>query len=136
MNRQNAAGFPLERLSGEEYRVTQECGTEPPFANRYWNNHEEGIYLDIVSGELLFLSGDKYDSGSGWPSFTRPAGQNAVIERKDATCGMERVEVRSALGDSHLGHVFDDGPEPGGGSHYFFNTFFYLFSYLLKGGFQ
>jgi len=103
-----------KRLTPEQYRVTQECGTEPPFRNAYWNNHEAGIYVDIVSGEPLFSSLDKFDSGSGWPSFTRPIDGTEIAEKKDTSHGMVRVEVRSKNADSHLGHVFDDGPGPGG----------------------
>jgi len=103
-----------KRLTPEQYHVTQECGTEPPFRNAYWNNKEPGIYVDIVSGEALFSSFDKFDSGSGWPSFTRPIEGAKVIEKKDKSHGMERVEVRSGAADSHLGHVFDDGPGPTG----------------------
>jgi methionine-R-sulfoxide reductase len=99
-----------KKLDPEVFRVTQQCGTEPPFKNAYWNNHEAGIYVDAVSGEALFSSVDKFDSGSGWPSFTRPIKKDMVTEKKDATHGMERVEIRSAKGDSHLGHVFPDGP--------------------------
>lgn len=114
MPRQNENESLRKRLSPEEFRVTQECGTEPPFANRYWDNHEPGFYVDVVSGELLFSSDDKFDSGSGWPSFTRPVDAAAVVERRDGSHGMDRVEIRSARADSHLGHVFDDGPEPTG----------------------
>ena len=103
-----------ERLSPEEFRVTQEGGTEPPFSNRYWDNHEAGIYVDVVSGQLLFTSGDKFDSPCGWPSFSRPAEPGAVTERMDRSFGMERTEVLSREAGSHLGHVFDDGPAPGG----------------------
>ncbi len=90
--------------------VTQDCGTEPPFRNAYWNHKDAGIYVDVVSGEPLFASTDKYDSGSGWPSFVRPLRADHVVERVDDSHGMTRVEVRSRHGDSHLGHVFDDGP--------------------------
>jgi peptide methionine sulfoxide reductase msrA/msrB len=114
MNTKNDTESIRERLSPEAWRVTQECGTEPPFANRYWDNHEKGFYVDVVSGALLFSSDDKFDSGSGWPSFTRAAVSGAVTERSDRSHGMERIEVRSAGADSHLGHVFDDGPEPTG----------------------
>ncbi len=100
------------RLTPEQFRVTQECGTEPPFNNAYWDNHDPGIYVDIVSGEPLFSSTDKYDSGSGWPSFTKPIA--SLKEIKDASLGMVRIEVRSSQADSHLGHVFDDGPGPDG----------------------
>ena len=88
------------------------CGTEPAFHNEYWDNHRAGIYVDIVSGEPLFTSLDKFDSGSGWPSFTKPIEKNNVTEKTDRSFGMERTEVRSAKGNSHLGHVFDDGPGP------------------------
>ncbi|MFO0597083.1 MAG: bifunctional methionine sulfoxide reductase B/A protein [Myxococcaceae bacterium] len=108
-------------LSAEQYRVTQECGTEPPFQNAYWDNHEDGIYVDVVSGEPLFSSTDKFDSGSGWPSFTKPLEAN-VTEKKDFTHGMVRVEVRSKNADSHLGHVFDDGPVDKGGLRYCINS--------------
>lgn len=94
--------------------VTQQCGTEPPFNNEYWDNHREGIYVDVVSGKVLFSSTDKFDSGTGWPSFTRPVEKDSVIEKRDTSHGMDRVEVRSRAGDSHLGHVFSDGPAPGG----------------------
>jgi methionine-R-sulfoxide reductase len=102
------------RLTPLQYQVTQEDGTEPPFANEYWNNKHEGIYVDVVSGEPLFSSLDKYDSGTGWPSFTRPIDQQAVVDKTDASLGMVRTEVRSRRANSHLGHVFDDGPAPTG----------------------
>ena len=102
------------KLSDLEYRVTREDETEPPFKNLYWNHHEEGIYVDIVSGEPLFSSRDKFESGTGWPSFTRPIVANFIVQKKDDAYGMTRVEVRSKIGDSHLGHVFDDGPQPTG----------------------
>jgi peptide methionine sulfoxide reductase msrA/msrB len=101
-------------LSPIQYHVTQECGTEPAFANQYWNSHDEGIYVDVVSGEPLFSSRDKYDSGTGWPSFTRPLEPKNVVSKTDDSLGMSRVEVRSRQADSHLGHVFDDGPAPTG----------------------
>ncbi len=110
-----------KRLTPEQYRVTQECGTEPPFRNEYWDNHAEGIYVDVVSGEPLFSSKDKFDSGSGWPSFTRPLEPN-VTEKKDVSHGMVRVEVRSKNADSHLGHVFEDGPRAEGGLRYCINS--------------
>jgi methionine-R-sulfoxide reductase len=103
-----------QRLTPEQYQVTQHEGTEPPFRNEYWNNHEPGIYVDVVSGEPLFSSLDKYDSGTGWPSFTKPLDPVNVKEKSDNTLFMRRTEVRSAHGDSHLGHVFDDGPKPTG----------------------
>ncbi len=102
------------RLSPMQFEVTQEEGTEPPFRNEYWDNHEEGLYVDIVSGEPLFSSMDKFESGTGWPSFTRPLEREHVVEKTDRTFGMERTEVRSRDGQSHLGHVFDDGPAPTG----------------------
>lgn len=103
-----------DRLTKLQYHVTQEDGTEPAFGNEYWDNHEEGIYVDVVSGEPLFSSLDKYDSGTGWPSFTRPLIPENIIEKKDTSFGITRTEVRSRSADSHLGHVFDDGPEPAG----------------------
>jgi peptide methionine sulfoxide reductase msrA/msrB len=102
------------RLSPLQYRVTQESATERPFANEYFDNHEPGIYVDVVSGEPLFSSLDKYDSGCGWPSFTRPLDVERVTEHEDRSLGMERIEVRSRDADSHLGHVFEDGPQPTG----------------------
>ena len=101
-------------LTPMQYEVTQKEGTEPPFRNEYWNNHREGIYVDVVSGEPLFSSKDKYDSGTGWSSFTKPLEPGNIVERKDHRLFMTRVEVRSKHGDSHLGHVFDDGPAPTG----------------------
>jgi|WetSurMetagenome_2_1015567.scaffolds.fasta_scaffold64796_2 peptide methionine sulfoxide reductase msrA/msrB len=103
-----------KRLSPMQYKVTQHEGTEPPFSNEYWDNKKEGIYVDIVSGEPLFSSLDKYDSGTGWPSFTKPLEPQNVVERKDRSLFMSRTEVRSKDGDSHLGHVFPDGPPPTG----------------------
>jgi methionine-R-sulfoxide reductase len=101
-----------KNLTPEQYRVTQMCGTEPPFQNEYWDNHRPGIYVDVVSGEPLFTSLDKFDSGSGWPSFTKPVAKENLIEKSDGTHGMDRTEVRSSKGNSHLGHLFDDGPGP------------------------
>jgi methionine-R-sulfoxide reductase len=103
-----------KKLTREQYVVTQHQGTEPPFRNEYWNNHEPGIYVDVVSGEPLFSSLDKYDSGCGWPSFVRPLEPENFRQREDRSHGMVRVEVRSAHADSHLGHLFDDGPPPTG----------------------
>ena len=101
-----------KRLTPEQYQVTQHEGTEPPFHNAYWDEHRAGIYVDVVSGEPLFSSLDKFDSGTGWPSFTRPLDPSAVTTRTDHLLLFARTEVRSRLGDSHLGHVFDDGPPP------------------------
>jgi peptide-methionine (R)-S-oxide reductase len=113
-------------LSPEQYHVTQKNGTERPFTGEYWDNHEPGIYVDVVSGEPLFASVDKFDSGTGWPSFTRPIwepnGSANVIEKRDRSLLMIRTEVRSAHGDSHLGHVFNDGPRAEGGLRYCINS--------------
>ena len=103
-----------KKLSQMQYDVTQHEGTEPPFRNEYWNNHEAGIYVDVVSGEPLFSSLDKFDSGTGWPSFTRPLAPENITEKKDRKLFMVRTEVRSKHADSHLGHVFEDGPAPTG----------------------
>jgi methionine-R-sulfoxide reductase len=103
-----------KKLSPMQYRVTQHEGTEPAFRNEYWDNHEAGIYVDVVSGEPLFSSLDKFDSGTGWPSFTRPLVPENIKTKTDRTLGMARTEVRSAHADSHLGHLFDDGPRPTG----------------------
>ncbi len=111
-----------QRLTPMQYRVTQEAGTEPPFRNEYWNEHRDGVYVDIVSGKPLFTSKDKFDSGCGWPSFTKPIAGEDVVEKKDATLGMLRTEVRSKEADSHLGHVFDDGPKDKGGLRYCINS--------------
>jgi len=102
------------KLTPQQYKVACEGGTEPPFHNAYWNNHEPGLYVDIISGEPLFASTDKFDSGTGWPSFTRTLKKDAVVEKKDDSFGMVRTEVRGAKSDAHLGHVFDDGPNPTG----------------------
>jgi peptide methionine sulfoxide reductase msrA/msrB len=102
------------KLTPAQYEVTQCSATEPPFRNEFWDHHEPGIYVDVVSGEALFSSLDKFDSGTGWPSFVRPIDEASVTEHSDASHGMERVEVRSAQADSHLGHVFPDGPGPDG----------------------
>ena len=103
-----------QKLTPIQYQVTQHEGTERPFQNEYWNNHEAGIYVDVVSGEPLFSSTDKFDSGTGWPSFTRPLVPDNVKTKTDRSLGMARTEVRSAHADSHLGHLFDDGPRPTG----------------------
>lgn len=102
------------KLTTMQYEVTQCSATEPPFRNEFWNHHDAGIYVDVVSGEALFASTDKFDSGTGWPSFTRPLEPSHVAELEDRSLGMRRVEVRSAEGNSHLGHLFPDGPGPTG----------------------
>jgi peptide-methionine (R)-S-oxide reductase len=109
-------------LTDAQYHVTQERGTEAPFANEYWDHKEAGLYVDIVSGEPLFASTRKFDSGCGWPSFTAPVEPDRVIERLDTSHGMIRTEVRSVAGDSHLGHIFDDGPAEDGGLRYCINS--------------
>jgi peptide methionine sulfoxide reductase msrA/msrB len=111
-----------KRLTPLQYRVTKNSGTEPPFDNEYWNEHREGIYVDIISGEPLFTSRDKFDSGTGWPSFTRPISESSVVEKTDVGFGMIRTEVRSKNADSHLGHLFDDGPKDRGGFRYCINS--------------
>ena len=103
-----------QRLTSQQYEVTQHEGTERPFSNEYWNNKKAGIYVDVVSGEPLFSSLDKYDSGTGWPSFTQPLESENIVERTDYKLFMARTEVRSKHANSHLGHVFDDGPAPTG----------------------
>jgi peptide-methionine (R)-S-oxide reductase len=112
----------VDALSPEQYQVTQENGTELPFTGEYCNNHEPGIYVDIVSGEPLFASVNKFDSGSGWPSFTQPINTDSLVERRDRSHFMDRVEVRSAHADSHLGHVFPDGPGEASGLRYCINS--------------
>jgi peptide-methionine (R)-S-oxide reductase len=112
----------LKRLTAEQFRVTQQSGTERPGTGEYLDNKEPGIYVDIVSGEPLFASSDKYESGCGWPSFTKPIEPANVAERRDTSHGMTRTEVRSAHGDSHLGHVFEDGPADRGGLRYCINS--------------
>jgi methionine-R-sulfoxide reductase len=114
-NKPMPADAELRRqLSKDQYHVTRECGTETPFHNAYWDNHKAGIYVDIITGEPLFSSLDKFDSGTGWPSFTKPLSPDSVVEKRDTSHGMERTEVRGKASDSHLGHVFDDGPAPTG----------------------
>jgi methionine-R-sulfoxide reductase len=103
-----------KKLNSEQYAVTQKEGTEPPFHNQFWDNHREGIYVDVVSGEPLFSSKDKFDSGTGWPSFTQPIDTSNITEHSDQKLFMTRTEVRSKHADSHLGHVFPDGPKPTG----------------------
>jgi peptide methionine sulfoxide reductase msrA/msrB len=111
-----------KKLSSEQFAVTQKCGTEPAFRNAYWDNHKPGLYVDVVSGEPLFSSLDKFDSGTGWPSFTQPVKGTELVERKDSSLGMPRTEARSKVADSHLGHVFDDGPTDRGGLRYCINS--------------
>ncbi len=112
----------LKKLSPTQYTVTQEKGTEAPFQNEYYDNKEVGIYVDIISGEPLYLSSDKYDSGTGWPSFTKPIREDAVTLHEDTELSTTRTEVRSKIADSHLGHVFDDGPKDKGGKRYCMNS--------------
>jgi methionine-R-sulfoxide reductase len=109
-------------LTEEQFRVTQQNGTERPFQNAYWDNKAPGLYVDVVSGEPLFASTDKFDSGTGWPSFTRPVKAENIIENQDTSHGMVRTEVRSSGGDSHLGHLFPDGPADQGGMRYCINS--------------
>ncbi|MGJ4842950.1 peptide-methionine (R)-S-oxide reductase MsrB [Leifsonia sp. Le1] len=112
----------VSRLTPEQYAVTQREATEPAFRNEFWDNKEAGLYVDIVSGEPLFASVNKYDSRSGWPSFTVPVDPANIVEKRDRTFGMVRTEARSAHGDSHLGHLFDDGPAEAGGMRYCINS--------------
>jgi methionine-R-sulfoxide reductase len=116
---QNYKGEPLSEL---QYKITQKEGTEPPFKNTHWNNHERGIYVDIITGKPLFSSNDKFDSGTGWPSFTKPIEEKAVAEKTDSTFGMVRTEVHGAKSGAHLGHVFNDGPSERGGLRYCINS--------------
>ena len=111
-----------KKLTKIQYDVTQRNYTEPPFENEYWNNKEKGIYVDIVTGMPLFISSDKYDSGCGWPSFIKPIDKNVIVYKRDKSFGMERTEVRSKNSDSHLGHVFTDGPAEEGGFRYCINS--------------
>jgi peptide methionine sulfoxide reductase msrA/msrB len=111
-----------KKLTAEQFAVTQEAATEPAFQNEFWNNDKPGIYVDIVSGKPLFSSLDKFDSGCGWPSFSKPLAAADVVEHTDNSFGMERTEVRSSVADSHLGHVFDDGPRDKGGLRYCINS--------------
>jgi peptide-methionine (R)-S-oxide reductase len=112
----------VDALSPEQYHVTQESGTERAFTGEYWDNHEPGLYVDVVSGEPLFASVDKFESGSGWPSFTKPVDADNVVEKRDFSHLMLRTEVRSTHGDSHLGHLFKDGPRAEGGLRYCINS--------------
>lgn len=110
------------KLTPLQFEVTQHSATEPPFRNEYWDNHQEGLYVNVVSGEPLFSSRDKFDSGCGWPSFTKPISEETIEEKTDRTHGMVRVEVRSKTADAHLGHVFEDGPQELGGLRYCINS--------------
>lgn len=112
----------LKTLSSDQYAVTQKNATEPPFQNEYYNEYRKGIYVDVTTGEPLFTSTDKFESGCGWPSFSKPIDPNLVKELSDSTLRMSRTEVRSATGDAHLGHVFDDGPVERGGLRYCINS--------------
>jgi methionine-R-sulfoxide reductase len=113
-NQKKTAAELAQKLTPLQYKVTQQDGTEPPFRNEYWDNKRHGIYVDVVSGEPLFSSLDKFDSGTGWPSFTKPLEDANIVEKSDRSLLAERTEVRSKEGDSHLGHVFEDGPAPTG----------------------
>jgi peptide-methionine (R)-S-oxide reductase len=117
-----SAGELRKKLTPEQYSVTCEAATEPPFMNAYWNNHQPGIYVDVISGEPLFSSTDKFDSGTGWPSFTKPLLKDQVVQKTDGSLGMERTEVTSKTSDAHLGHVFDDGPAEAGGMRFCINS--------------
>lgn len=112
----------LSKLTDIQKYVTQHDGTEPPFDNAYWNHKEDGIYVDVITGEPLFSSTDKFDSGTGWPSFTQPINAHYVTDKQDTSHGMSRTEVRSQSSDAHLGHVFDDGPASKGGKRYCINS--------------
>lgn len=122
MNRKPSRDELKKRLSEEQFRITQENGTEPPFQNVYWNNTRPGIYVDVVSGKPLFSSTHQYDAGCGWPSFTKPVTDDVVTYNKDTSHKMVRTEVRSTDADSHLGHVFTDGPKDAGGLRYCINS--------------
>ena len=111
-----------KKLTPEQYNVTCNAGTEPPFRNAYWNNHKPGIYVDLVTGKPLFSSTDKFDSGTGWPSFSKPLAKENLVSENDNSLGMDREEVRSKDSDLHLGHVFDDGPVSSGGMRYCINS--------------
>lgn len=113
---------PVSELTDMQFHVTQKNGTEPPFHNEYWNEEAPGIYVDLLSGKPLFSSKDKYDAGCGWPSFTRPIDDSEIVEKRDLSHGMIRTEVRSHTADSHLGHVFPDGPRDAGGLRYCINS--------------
>lgn len=122
MSKPALEGDMKDKLTPMQYHVTQENGTERPFDNEYWDHKEPGIYVDVVTGEALFSSIDKFDSGTGWPSFTKPIEKQSVAEKEDTALFMVRTEVRSSQGDSHLGHVFDDGPVEKGGLRYCINS--------------
>ncbi len=111
-----------KKLTPEQYSVTCEAATEPAFRNAYWNNHKPGIYVDVITGEPLFSSTDKFDSGTGWPSFTKPIVKSSVVEKTDRSFGVERTEVVSKSSDAHLGHVFEDGPADAGGMRFCINS--------------
>ncbi len=126
-NEKNKYNKPSEneikrKLTDIQYSVTQKNATEPPFENEYWSTKEKGIYVDIVTGEPLFVSSDKFESGCGWPSFTKPIAKENIVYKRDSTFGMERTEARSKNGNSHLGHVFNDGPVEKGGMRYCINS--------------
>jgi methionine-R-sulfoxide reductase len=117
----------LKNLTPEQYKVTQEGETERPFRNAYWDNKREGIYVDVVTGEPLFSSTDKFDSGTGWPSFTKPINESSIATKSDNSMLVERTEIKSKSGDTHLGHVFNDGPKEKGGKRYCTNSASLLF---------
>jgi methionine-R-sulfoxide reductase len=118
----SVTSYSGKHLTELQKQVAQGGGTEKAFNNEYWNNHEEGIYVDIISGEPLFSSMDKFDSGTGWPSFTKPIDKSAIVEKTDYSYGMKRVEAKSLKGNTHLGHIFDDGPKDKGGKRYCMNS--------------
>lgn len=111
-----------KKLTPMQYQCTQQSATEKPFENEYWDNKRDGIYVDVVSGEALFSSADKYDSGTGWPSFTKPIDESSLVTKPDHEMSVERTELRSKKADSHLGHLFDDGPKEHGGKRYCINS--------------
>lgn len=120
--KKSSDGEIRKKLTEEQYNITQKNHTEPAFNNKFWNSKEKGIYVDIVTGMPLFVSSDKYDSGCGWPSFTKPIDKNVIVYKRDKSFGMERTEVRTKNSDSHLGHVFNDGPIEEGGLRYCINS--------------